>query len=89
MKVSGKSVGSLILFMVVGGLVGTVFGEILGRLIGGGVVRAILTEGVPFGLSPPVRVDLRVLAVTFGFTFKITLLGVVGLVSGVYLYRKL
>jgi hypothetical protein len=30
-----------------------------------------------------------VLAITFGFTFKITLLGVIGLVLGVILYRKL
>lgn len=86
---AGKSVGSLILFMVVGGLVGTVFGEILGRLLGGGVLRTVLSEGVPFGLNPPVTVDLRVLTLTLGFTFKITLLGVLGLVLGVYLYRKL
>ncbi len=85
---TGQSVGSLILFMVVGGLVGTVLGEILGQLFGGGFIRTLLTGGVPFGLKPPVTIDLRVLTLSFGFVFKITLLGVVGLVLGVYLYRK-
>ena len=86
---AGKSVGSLILFMVVGGLVGTVLGEILGQLFSGGFIRTLLIGSVPFGLKPPVTIDLRVLTLSFGFVFEITLLGVVGLVLGVYLYRKL
>lgn len=86
---AGQSVGSLILFTDVGGLVGTLLAGILGRLFGGGFIRTLLTDGVSFGLKPPVTINLRVLTRSFGFVFRITLLGVVGLVLGVYLYRKL
>ena len=87
---AGQSVGSMILFTDVGGLVGTLLAGILGRLFGGGgFIRTLLTDGVSFGLKPPVTINLRVLTLSFGFAFRITLLGVVGLVLGVYLYRKL
>ena len=90
---SGKSIGSLILFMVVGGLVGSVLGEILGRLVGHGFWNDILTTGVNFGVQDPVHqpiaVNLGIVILSFGLAIKVSLLGILGLVVGVVLHRKL
>ncbi len=85
---AGKGVGALLLFMVVGGLVGTILGEILGSIIGSSGIGLLFSRGVEFGLNEPMRVDLRILTFTFGLSFKLTLLSVLGLLFGVYLSRK-
>jgi hypothetical protein len=91
--VAGKSIGSLILFMVVGGLVGSVLGEILGRLAGQGFWNNILTTGVHFGVQDPVHqpiaVNLGIVILSFGLAIKVSLLGILGLVVGVVLHWKL
>ena len=90
---AGKSIGSLILFMVVGGLIGSVLGDILGRLVGQGSWNNILTTGVNFGVQDPVNhpiaINLGILIISFGLAVRVSLLGVVGLVVGVILHRKL
>lgn len=86
---TGRGIGALFLFMAIGALVGTVLGEILGAMLGDtGLLGLIFTHGIPFGLNSPVTVDLRVLTFTFGVSFKMTLLSVLGLLFGIYLSRK-
>ena len=86
---TGRGIGALLLFMAIGGLMGTVLGEILGEMLGEGGLGLVFSRGVSFGLNPPVTVDLRVLSFTFGFGFKMTLLSVLGVLFGIYLSRKL
>jgi hypothetical protein len=87
-RIGGKPFYSLLLLMGVGGLVGTVFGQILGQIFYYGYLGTILADGIPFGLDPPFKIDLRILTITIGFTFNLTVVGVLGVVLGALLHRR-
>jgi hypothetical protein len=80
----------LILLVVVGGLlVGSLLGELLGGLLPAGRIQDLITRGPTIGLTPPATLDLRFLAITFGLSIKVNLIGVVGIVIAALTLRKL
>jgi hypothetical protein len=84
-----KSGGYLLLFIFIGGLLGSVLGEILQIVSPQGIVRSIFGEALSLGLDPPVSVNLVLLKFTFGFLLKINLLSVLGMLLGAYLYKHI
>lgn len=80
----------LILLVVVAGLVvGSLLGELLGSLLPSGRVQELITRGPTIGLTPPATLDLRFLALTFGLSLKVNLVGVVGIVIAALALRRL
>jgi hypothetical protein len=63
-------------------------GELLGELTGPGRLRDLLTHGPTIGLAPPSTLDLRLLSVTFGFVFKVNVVGVVGIIVALIAVRR-
>lgn len=86
---SGRGVGLVILVIVAGLVVGSLLGELLGSLLPAGRAQDLLAKGPTIGLSPPVNLDLRFLALTFGLSLKVNLVGVVGIVIAALTLRKL
>ncbi len=84
-----KSGGYLLLFIFIGGLLGSILGEILQIVSPEGIVRNIFGEALSLGLDPPVTVNLVLLQFTLGFLLKINLLSVLGMLLGAYLYKHL
>ncbi|MFH1783288.1 MAG: DUF4321 domain-containing protein [bacterium] len=78
----------LISFIVFGALIGSVMGEIFGVFFQQGGMRTILSEGVFLGFDP-MSINLQVIILTLGFSFKFNLLSAIGVILGVYAYRKL
>jgi len=79
----------LIMFIVVGGLLGGVLGEILRVLTPPGTVQNIFAKAIMPGLDPPLSIDLVMLKLTFGFVLKMNLLTLLGIFLGLYLYKNL
>ena len=80
----------LILLVVLAGLVvGSLLGELFGSLLPAGPVQDLLTRGPTIGLTPPATLDLSFLAITFGLSLKVNLVGVVGIVIAAVTLRKL
>ena len=79
----------LILFILIGGLLGGVLGEILRVLTPPGNIQNIFARAVSPGLDPPFTVDLVMLKLTFGFRLKINLLTLLGMFLGTYLYKNI
>src|SRR5262245_60789651 len=73
-----RGIGLIILVVLAGLVVGSLLGELLGGLLPAGNARELLTRGPMIGLMPPATVDLRFLAMTFGLSLKVNLVGVVG-----------
>jgi uncharacterized protein DUF4321 len=84
-----KSGGYLLLFIFIGGLLGSVLGEILQIVSPQGVVQSIFGEALSLGMDPPVSVNLVLLKFTLGFLVKINLLSVLGMLLGAYLYKHI
>ena len=84
-----KSGGYLLLFIFIGGLLGSILGEILQIVSPQGMIRSIFGEAMSLGLDPPVSVNLVLLTFTLGFLLKINLLSVLGMLLGAYLYKHI
>ncbi len=84
-----KSGGYLLLFIFIGGLLGSILGEILQIVSPQGTVQTIFAEALLLGLDPPVTINLVLLKFTIGFLLKINLLSVLGMLLGAYLYKHI
>ncbi len=83
-----RSLGLLLLAIVVGLVFGSLVGELLAQFVSSPWVKDVLTRGPMLGLSPPATLDLRLLAVTLGIVFKVNVVGVIGIVVAVVIIRR-
>ena len=84
-----KSGRYLLLFIFIGGLLGSVLGEILQIVSPQGAVQSIFGEALSLGLDPPVAMNLVLFKFTLGFLVKINLLSVLGMLLGAYIYKHI
>jgi hypothetical protein len=84
-----RGLGLVLVAIVAGLVIGSLLGELLGQLVGSGWARDLLTRGPTIGLTSPATLDLRLLSITFGFTFKVNVVGVLGIVIAALTVRKL
>lgn len=80
-----KNVWVLLLCMLAGLTVGHFVGELCQQVS----FLAFLNYGKVFGLEQPLVVDIGVLLVTLKVQIKMTLIGIVGLIGGILLYRRI
>ncbi len=83
-----RGLGLVLLTIVAGLLVGSLLGELLGYLTTGWL-QDLLTRGPTIGLTPPVTLDLRLIAFTIGVAFKVNVVGVLGIVIAAVTLRRL
>lgn len=86
-KKAGGTV-ALVVILILGALIGTALGELIAYLVPGGIVERIFSQGITPGLQPPATLDLKILSLTFGFTVRINLSSLLGLLLGAYLYKQ-
>jgi hypothetical protein len=75
----------LVIIVIGGAMLGSVFADAVGQ----STYLAPLGRSVTFGLHPPVTLDLRVVTLTVGFTLRLNLAIVLGIIAAVYLFRLL
>ncbi|HJT20526.1 MAG TPA: DUF4321 domain-containing protein [Nitrospira sp.] len=83
-----KSPLVLLMFLLIGGLLGGILGEILQLMAPKGTIQAFFTTNATPGISPPLTIDLILLKITLGFSFKISLLSILGMLLGIYFYKN-
>ena len=84
-----KSIGVLLIFILIGGMLGGIFGEILRVMAPNGTIQNIFAGNFSPGINPPLTIDLVLLKLTFGFNIKVSLLSVLGMFLGAYLYKQM
>ncbi|MFZ3062942.1 MAG: DUF4321 domain-containing protein [Actinomycetota bacterium] len=78
----GQSAREVLIALLIGAVLGGVLGEVFKRYL------PIIGQGASIGFKP-VSLDLNILGLTFGFTFKITIAAVIGmLVAFILVARK-
>ena len=83
-----RGFGLVLLIVVAGLVVGSLLGELLGSLTTGWF-QDFLTKGPTIGLTPPVTLDLRLIAFTLGIAFKVNVVGVLGILISAVTLRRL
>jgi len=86
---SKENAAILFVVMLFGALIGSVLGEILGLLTPGGLLQKILTRAISFGLDPPGKIDLKILTFTLGFSFRMNLISLLGILLATFVYKKI
>ena len=79
--------GNLLLFIFI--LAGIVIGSFLGNLATNVDFLSWLNYGHRFGMTEPFGLDIKVLYLQFRFMFDINIASVIGIIIGVFVYRKL
>lgn len=81
-----RSLGFILIIIFIGALIGTALGEILGLLLPQGVVREFFLRSANpiFG---PATLNLGLFTITFGFSFKFNIIGIIGVIVAAYILR--
>ena len=85
MATKEKNVWILLVFILSGIVVGGLLGELASRVSW----LWWLSYGQSFGLSEPITLDLSVIQLTFGLTFKINISSIIGIILAVFIYKKM
>jgi len=81
-----KSLGYVLVVVILGALIGSALGEVLAMLLPHGVVKEFFLRSANFSVGPAV-LDLILFTVTLGFSLKLNVIGVLGIVMAAYILR--
>ncbi len=80
------SVGWFIFAIILGALIGSALGEAIGIVLPDSVVKEFFLRSASFGMGPT-TLNLALFTLTFGFTFKLNVIGVIGIFLATYIFR--
>ena len=81
-----RSLGILILFLLLGATIGSALGKIIAFILPDGVVKQFFMRSATIGFDP-VTINLGFISFTVGFEFILNVIGVVGIAFAAYLLR--
>jgi hypothetical protein len=82
-----RRIGMVALVFFLGVILGSVVGELIGLLLPeGNVIRELFVSGKEFQVGPA-HLDLIVFTFTIGFTLKVNLVSVLGIIIVAFLLR--
>ena len=84
--ITKKPLGILIVMLLLGMFIGGTFGEILGLILPEGVVKEFFLKSVTPGMESR-TINFVVLTFTIGFSLKINIISILGILFAVYLFR--
>ena len=83
-----KSAAFIIFIVIIGAMIGTAIGEVIGMLVPQGVVQDFFLKSANASLGPG-TLDIILLTITIGFSFKLNVMGVIGVLIAAYALRWL
>ncbi|NOX36833.1 MAG: DUF4321 domain-containing protein [Calditrichaeota bacterium] len=81
-----KGLGLILVIIFLGAIIGSAMGEVLGLILPNGVVKEFFLRSASFSVGPAV-LNLIVFTVTLGFSMKINVIGVIGILIAAYILR--
>ncbi|MGH7452776.1 MAG: DUF4321 domain-containing protein [bacterium] len=83
---SKRSLGFIVVVLLLGALTGTLLGELAGFLLPAGVVKDFFLKSGEIGFGPS-TLNAVLFSITLGLTLKINVVGLIGIGVAVYLLR--
>lgn len=87
MSVLSKSYGTLVLYVVIGAILGGLLGELLSGVDALSSLRPYLKNPYPVINVVPSVIDIYVISLTVGFSFSPNLMSIIGVVIAVWIFR--
>jgi hypothetical protein len=81
-----KNLGFITLIIILGALIGSALGEIIAFILPVGVVKEFFLKSATASIGPG-TLNIIILTITLGFSFKINVIGILGVVIAAYLLR--
>lgn len=81
-----KSIGFIILIIILGALIGSALGEMIAYLIPSGVVKQFFLKSIIASFGPSV-LNIVIFTITFGLSIKINIMAVIGIIIAAYILR--
>lgn len=81
-----KSIGWILVIILLGALIGTALGEVLALILPQGVVKDFFLRSAEFSVGPA-TLNLVILTFTLGFSIKMNVISVIGIGIAAYLLR--
>jgi len=81
-----KSAVFVVFIIIIGALIGTAIGEVIGILVPQGVVQDFFLKSASASLGPG-TLDIILFTITLGFSFKLNIMGVIGILIAAYALR--
>ncbi len=80
------SIGWVLLAVILGAVMGSALGEVIGLVLPEGVVKQFFLRAATFGINPT-TINLVIITLTLGFTFKLNIIGIIGIILAAYIFR--
>lgn len=87
MSVLSKSYGTLVLYVVIGAILGGLLGELLSGVDALSSLMPYLKNPYPVINVVPSVIDIYVISLTVGFSFSQNLMSIIGVVIAVWIFR--
>ena len=87
MSVLSKSYGTLVLYVVIGAILGGLLGELLSGVDALSSLMPYLKNPYPVINVVPSVIDIYVISLTVGFSFSPKLMSIIGVVIAVWIFR--
>ena len=87
MSVLSKSYGTLVLYVVIGAILGGLLGELLSGVDALSSLLPYLKNPYPVINVVPSVIDIYVISLTVGFSFSPNLMSIIGVVIAVWIFR--
>lgn len=81
-----KSTAFIILIIITGALIGTALGEVIGILLPAGVVHDFFLKSASASIGPA-TLNIVIMTLTLGFSVKLNVTGVIGILIAAYALR--
>ena len=81
-----KSTTFIVFIIIVGAMIGTAIGEVIGILVPQGVVQDFFLKSASASIGPG-TLNIILLTITLGFSFKLNVMGVIGILIAAYALR--
>lgn len=81
-----KSAVFVVFIIIIGALMGTAIGEVIGILVPQGVVQDFFLKSATARLGPG-TLDIILFTITLGFSVKLNVVGVIGILIAAYALR--
>lgn len=84
----GAEKGRSFLFLII--ILGAICGSLIGDMLGNNLkYMSFLKNAYFIGTKNPLSIDLKILSISFGINFNISLMTIIGIILAIILYRKL
>jgi len=81
-----KSVGAVLLILILGAMIGSTLGEVIGLVLPDGVIRDFFIKSIKLGFEAG-TLDLELVSITFGFRIKLNIISILGIALAAHILR--